>query len=264
MNDPVVAMSASPEIRVLASPQEIFRAAAERFVQKATETVRTAGRFTVALSGGSTPKGLYSLLAEQYRSSLPWERMFFFWGDERHVPPDHPDSNYRMTNQAMLSKVPVPPENIFRVPTEMQDADSTAAQYEQTLKNFFRLKTGEFPRFDLILLGMGPDGHTASLFPATKALQEKTRLVVANWVEKFNTYRITLTLPVLNNAACAMFLIAGADKAAALHEVLEGDGPGEQFPAKLVKPTQGKLIWLIDRQAAASLSKDLERSPART
>ena len=256
-------MSTTPEIRVLPGPQEIFRAAAERFVRQANEAIRTSGRFTVALSGGSTPKGLYWLLATGFRSSLPWEKMFFFWGDERHVPPDHPDSNYRMTNDAMLSKVPVPPENIFRVPTETQDTDLAAAQYEQTLKKFFHLKEGEFPRFDLILLGMGPDGHTASLFPNTKALQEKTRLVLANWIEKFKTYRLTLTLPVLNNAACTMFLVAGADKAAALHEVLEGNAPGAQFPAKLIKPVQGKLIWLIDRQAAASLSKSIEQSTAR-
>ena len=257
-------MTSSPEIRILASPQEIFRAAAKLFSEAVAESVRSNGRFTVALSGGSTPKGLYSLLAEEFRASLPWQKMFFFWGDERHVPPNHPDSNYRMTNEAMLSRVPVPAENIFRVPAEIPDANSVATQYEQTIKQFFHLKSGEFPRFDLVLLGLGPDGHTASLFPGTNALQEKNRLVVANWLEKFNSYRITLTLPVLNHAAQTVFLVAGADKAAALHEVLEGNAPGEQFPAKLVAPTDGKLIWLIDRQAAASLSTNMEQRASGT
>lgn len=257
-------MASSPEIRVLASPQEIFRAAAEGFAQAAAESVRSSGRFTVALSGGSTPKGLYSLLAEQFHASLPWQKIFFFWGDERHVPPDHPDSNFRMVNEAMLSKVPVSQENVFRVPAENPDANSVAAQYELAIKQFFRLNPGEFPRFDLVLLGLGPDGHCASLFPGTTALQEKTRIFVENWVEKFNTYRLTLTLPALNHAARTMFLVADADKVAALKEVLEGSAPGEQFPAKLVKPTQGTLTWLVDRQAAAGLSAGSEQRATGT
>ena len=164
-------------------------AAAEEFVNQATGTVRANGRFTVALSGGSTPRSLFSLLATTFRDQLPWDKMFFFWGDERHVPPDHPESNYRMAYEALLSKVPVPAENVFRVPAEIPDANQAAADYEQTLRKFFQLSPGAFPRFDLILLGMGPDGHTASLFPGTSALQEKSRLVVANWVEKFKAYR---------------------------------------------------------------------------
>jgi len=250
----------SPEIRLLPSAEELFHAAAEQFVQQATEAVSRSGRFTVALSGGSTPRGLYSVLAGELRSSIPWKQTYFFWGDERHVPPDHPESNFRMANEVMLSKVPVSANNIFRVPAEGKDASEVAAQYEQTMRSFFQLQTGEFPRFDLILLGLGPDGHTASLFPGTNALRETFRLVVANWIPKFQTHRITVTLPVLNRAACIVFLVAGADKANALHEVLESDAPGEQFPAKLVKPAQGKLLWLVDREAASGLSKSLEQS----
>jgi len=180
--------------------------------------------------------------------------MFFFWVDERHVPPDDPDSNYRMAKEALLSKVPIPPGNIFPIPAESQDAVAAADAYEQTVRKFFALPPGEFPRFDLILLGMGPDGHTASLFPETAALQEKSRLVVANWVEKLKTSRITLTLPVLNAARCVAFLVSGADKAAVLHEVLEGSAPAEKYPSKLVQPTNGKLIWFLDRAAASQLS----------
>lgn len=256
--------SKSPEIRVLANVQEIFHVAAEQFVQQAHQAVSRCGRFAVALSGGSTPKGLYALLASDFRSSVPWKQTFFFWGDERHVPPDHADSNYRMAHEAMLSKVPVPAENIFRVLAEEKDASVAAAKYEQTLRNFFHLQPGEFPSFDLIHLGMGPDGHTASLFPSTSALKEKSRLAVANWVEKFKTYRITVTFPVLNNGQCISFMVAGPDKATPLHEVLEGDAPGDQFPAKLVKPTSGKLIWFVDRAAAAGLAKSVEPTTAKT
>jgi 6-phosphogluconolactonase len=160
-----------------------------------------------------------------------------------------------MANEALLSRVPVPAENVFRVPAENPDANQAAADYEQTIRKFFQLSSGALPRFDLILLGMGPDGHTASLFPKTIALQEKSRLVVANWVDKFNSHRITFTLPVLNNAAVATFLVGGADKAETVREVLEGTQPGELFPAKMVHPTNGRLVWMVDQAAAAVLSK---------
>ena len=200
------------------------------------------GRFTIALSGGSTPKNLYTLIAANASASLPWSQVFFFFGDERHVPPTDEESNYRMANETLLSKVPVPPNNVFRIPTENPDASAVAEAYEKTLQKFFTLQPGEFPRFDLILLGMGPDGHCASLFPETEALQEKSRLVVANWVEKLHTNRITLTLPVLNAARRVAFLVSGSDKAAVLHEVLESNAPGEKYPSKLVRPSDGKLI----------------------
>lgn len=247
-------MSSSVEIRTLTTPQELFAAAAEEVVRAANEAVAQRGRFSIALAGGSTPKSLYNLLATNARTALPWDRMFFFWGDERHVPPTDPDSNYRMADEAMLSKIPVTAGNVCRIKAENPDAASVAEDYEQTLRKFFQTEPGQFPSFDLILLGMGPDGHTASLFPGTAALQEKSRLVVANWVEKLKASRITLTLPVLNAARCVMFLVSGTDKASVLRAVLEEDVPGEQYPSKLVRPRQGKLIWLIDRAAASLLS----------
>lgn len=223
-------------------------------MRAANDAVAERGRFTIALSGGSTPKNLFNLLATNARTVLPWDRMFFFFGDERHVPPTDPESNYHMADESLLSKVPVPPGNVFRIPAENPDAAAAAAAYEKTLEKFFALQPGQFPVFDLILLGMGPDGHTASLFPGTAGLQEKSRLVIANWVEKFKTSRITLTLPVLNAARCVTFLVSGTDKAPALHAVLDSDAPGEQYPSKLVRPTDGKLIWLVDRAAASELS----------
>jgi len=247
-------VSASIDLRRLTTPQDLFEAAGEEFIRVATEAIAKRGRFTVALSGGSTPRNLYTLIAANASTTLPWAQMFFFWGDERHVPPNDPQSNYRMAYEALLSKVPIPAANIFRVPTENPDASVVAAAYQQTLQKFFDVRTGEFPRFDLILLGLGPDGHTASLFPETDALQEKSRLVVSNWVEKFKTSRITFTLPVLNAARCVAFLVSGTDKAAVLHEVLEGSAPAEKYPSKLVRPTDGKLIWFVDRAAASELS----------
>jgi len=247
-------LSSAVEIRTLTTPQELFAAAAEEVVRAAEGAVAERGRFSIALSGGSTPKNLFNLLATNARTALPWDRMFFFWGDERHVPPTDPESNYRMADEALLSKVPVPAGNVFRIPAENSDAAAAAEAYEKTLQKFFALAPGQFPVFDLILLGMGPDGHTASLFPNTAGLQEKSRLVIANWVEKFKTNRITLTLPVLNAARCVTFLVSGTDKAPALHAVLETDAPGEQYPSKLVRPTDGKLIWLIDRAAASELT----------
>src|ERR1700736_3218371 len=240
-----------PEIHISKTAQELFAAAATEFAAQASSAVRANGRFVVALSGGSTPKSLYNLLAT--KPAIPWDKICFFWGDERHVPPDHPDSNYRMAHEALLSKVPVRPENIFRIRGEEKDAEAVALQYEQTLKDFFHLSPGEFPCFDLVLLGLGPDGHTASLFPGTAALNERHRLVVANWVAKFSAYRITLTFPVLNEAACVIFLASGADKAPIFHEVLENRNA--HLPSQKVQPTRGKLLWLVDRAAASALSR---------
>lgn len=248
------ALSSPAEIRILTAPQELFAAAAEEVVRAANQAVASRERFTIALSGGSTPKGLFNLLATNAKSTLPWDRIFFFWGDERHVPPTSSDSNYRMAHEAMLRKAPVPPENVFRIPAENPDARAAAEAYGQTLQKFFGIAAGQFPRFDLILLGLGPDGHTASLFPNTAALQENSKLVVANWVEKFKTYRITFTLPVLNAAHSVAFLVSGTDKADAVHAVFESDAAGDQFPAKLVHPDNGQLIWFMDRAAASGLS----------
>ena len=247
-------MSSSVEIRTLTAPQELFDAAAELVIRATNEAVSKRGRFTIALSGGSTPKSLFNLLASNARTTLPWDRMFFFWGDERHVPPTDPESNYRMAEEAMLGKIPVAAGNVFRIAAENPDAAAAAEAYEQTLRKFFGLAPGQIPIFDLILLGMGPDGHTASLFPGTAAVHERSRLVVSNWVEKFKTDRLTLTLPVLNAARQVAFLVSGTDKAAVLHTVLEENVPPEQYPAKLIQPVDGKLLWLVDRAAASALS----------
>lgn len=248
-------MAQTNNLRIVADAASLFHAAAQDFANQVESTLKSSDRFTVALSGGSTPKGLFSLLASSYRERLPWGRIFFFWGDERHVPPDSSESNYRMANEALLSKVPIPPANIFRVPAENSDANRAAAEYEETLRNFFHPASGVFPQFDLILLGMGPDGHCASLFPGTAALQEKSKLVVANWVDKFKTFRITFTAPLINQARVVEFLVAGADKSASLYEVLEGSGSTDQFPSKMIHPVNGQLIWLVDKAAAASLSR---------
>jgi 6-phosphogluconolactonase len=240
-------MTQQPEIRVLNSAAEMFQSAADELARLAHAAVTTCGKFAVALSGGSTPKTLYSLLAT--RSDIPWTQTYFFFGDERHVPPDHPDSNYRMAYAAMLSHAPQ--ENVFRVHTEQPDANAAALAYEETLRSFFHLKPGEFPRFDLTLLGLGPDGHTASLFPGSAALQETQRLVVANWVQQFSSYRITFTYPVLNRSACVLFMASGKEKAHALHQILEGS---DDLPAKHVRPIDGTVIWMIDRNAGSDLS----------
>jgi len=247
-------VSSNFEIRILTTPQELFEVAAEEVVRAATEAVAQRGQFTIALSGGSTPKNLFNLLATNARSVFPWDRTYFFWSDERHVPPTDPESNYRMAEEIMLSKIPVNAGNVFRIAAENPDAAAVAEAYEQTLRKFFQLQPGQVPVFDLILLGMGPDGHTASLFPNTAGLQEKTRLVIANWVDKLKANRLTMTLPVLNSAREMSFLASGTDKAQVLRTVLEEDAPPEQYPAKLVRPSNGRLIWFVDRAAASQLT----------
>ena len=241
------------EIRISDDAKQLFRDAATEFARIANEAVAQRGRFTLALSGGSTPRALYSLLASDFRSKIPWAQTLFFWGDERHVGPDDPESNYRMAYESLLSKVPVPPQNIYRVAGENPDASAAAEAYEQTLRQVFTLAPGEFPRFDLILLGMGPDGHAASLFPGSLGLSETKKLVIANWVEKLKTDRITFTFPVLNNAACVIFLAAGSDKAVMLKDVLEGHSQ-PPYPSQQINPS-GRLLWMIDRAAAADLQK---------
>ncbi len=244
------------EIRILGGAEAICKAAAAELLSAAAEAVQSKGAFAIALAGGSTPKALYSLLATgpSIRAQMPWAKLYFFFSDERHVPPDSAESNFRMAQEAMLSKIPLTPQQVARIKGEYADAAQAAQEYEQTLRDFFRLAVGEFPRFDLVLLGMGPDGHTASLFPGTKALREEKRLVVSNWVGKFCTDRITLTAPVFNNAACVLFMAHGEDKAPALKAVLEGPYEPEQLPAQLIQPKNGKLLWFVDTAAARLLS----------
>ncbi len=237
-------------IEVLPTPANLFHSAAEEFVRIGRAAIAQRGRFTVALSGGSTPRSLYSLLAKDY-ANFSWSQTFIFFGDERHVPPDHPDSNYRMVNEALLSKAPIPVENVYRVKAEVSDAATAASDYEDKLRGFFKLGPGQFPHFDLILLGLGPDGHTASLFPDSEGLKEKSRLVIANWVEKFKTHRITFTFPVLNHATDVMFLASGSDKTGMVREILEATHT-PPFPAQQIQP-ESRLVWMLDQAAAAKL-----------
>jgi 6-phosphogluconolactonase len=241
------------DIRLCENAAVLAQQTADEFVRLAQESVAARGRFTVALAGGSTPKAAYALLVSAaYHDRVPWQQIDFFWGDERHVPPDHPDSNYSMAYEAMLSKVTVPAAHIHRVAAE-QDAQQAADEYEATLRTSFGLTAEALPRFDLILLGMGPDGHTASLFPGTAAVHESKRLVVAPWVEKFNTFRITLTPAVLCNAAHIVFAAGGADKAETLQQVFYGPYQPDLYPSQVVKPTHGELLWLVDKAAARLL-----------
>ena len=225
-------------IEIFADPKELARAAAEYFVAQSPETV--------ALSGGSTPKLLYQILADEFRDDLTWSKIHFFWSDERHVPPDHPDSNYRMANEALLSHVD---SNVHRIPSENPNAEEAAADYEQTL---IQVTDQPLPRLDLVLLGLGTDGHTASIFPGSEVLHDTKHLVAAPYVEKFKSHRITMTLPLLNNGSSVVFLVSGAEKAQIVKEVLEGEN---KYPAQAVKPTQGELIWMLDKEAATYLSR---------
>jgi len=247
------------EIKIASDRQEVCRIAADRVLDSAKRAVQSSGRCTIALSGGSTPKDLYALLAGEgrWRAEFPWKHTHFFWGDERHVPPDHDESNYRMVKEAMLSKAPVPASNVHRIKSENPDAAAAAKGYERELRSFFELRRGHVPRFDIVLLGLGPEGHTASLFPGTKALCERKRLVVSNWVGKFYTDRITLTAPVFNQAHEVVFVVCGDDKALALEGVLEGRHEPDQLPAQLIRPKKGKLLWLLDGAAAKLLGKKL-------
>jgi 6-phosphogluconolactonase len=246
------------EIRILPDAAAIARRAAQEFVQVAA-AVRAKGSFAVALSGGSTPKALYSLLVNDpaLRPQVPWDKIHLFFGDERHVPPDHPDSNFRMAMETMISKAPLKPEQVTRIKGEYPDAEQAALEYEKALRDYFKLKSGEYPRFDLLFAGMGNEGHTLSLFPGTKALHADGRLVVRNWIGKLFTERITLTALAAGNSAKIIFMVAGADKAPALKAVLEGPFEPEQLPAQLLQPKNGRLLWLVDVAAGSMLTSGI-------
>ncbi|HEX5439617.1 MAG TPA: 6-phosphogluconolactonase [Ktedonobacterales bacterium] len=215
---------------------------------------RPQEHFNIVLSGGSTPRAFHRVLVTPpYRERVDWESMQYFWGDERFVPPDDPESNYRMARETLLTEAPVTTDQVHRVPTERGDPTMVAELYEADIRREMNILPGQLPRFDLILLGMGPDGHCASLFPHTEALRVRDRLVVANFVPKLNANRITFTVPVINNAAAVVFLVAGADKADALAAVLEGPHDPETYPSQLIAPEDGALHWLVDRAAAAKL-----------
>jgi 6-phosphogluconolactonase len=238
----------APEVRVLDGPAALAGAAAEEWRARALAATAESGRFAVALAGGSTPRALYALLADPgapYREALPWASTHVFFGDERAVPPTHPESNHAMAHDALLARVPIPAANVHRIRGE-EDPEAAARAYEGELRAFF----GPSPHFDLVLLGMGADGHTASLFPGSPALDETSRLVVAPLVPALGVRRITLTLHALDAAARVVFLVSGASKGAALARVLSGGCGPEALPAARVRPRGGAVLWLVDRAAA--------------
>ncbi len=243
--------SASHNLFVFDTPEDLAKAAAERFVTYCAEAIQDHEKCSVALAGGSTPRRVYELLAtDPYRTQIDWSRIHLFFGDERCVPPDHPGSNYRMVYQSLLSKLPVHQENVHRIRGEI-DPDQSAQVYEDSLKAFF---SGlPWPRFDLALLGVGADGHTASLFPNSAALKEASRWVIKTKQNESGQNRITLTLPVFNHAAHVMFLVTGKEKAARLRDVLQGASTDRQTPAAMIRPVGGTLEWFADAQAAALL-----------
>ncbi len=242
--------SQSGEMRVYADAEAVASAGAELFVTTCRAAIAARGRFRIALSGGSTPRRTYELLASpQFRSQIDWPRVDFFWGDERYVPPDHADNNYRMVREALLRHVSVADEQVHRVHTELGSASAAAGAYEDAIRRCFG--TCGIPRFDLIYLGLGTNGHTASLFPHSPALHETDRLVLADFVAEVNMWRITMTAPLLNAGDAVAFLVAGRDKAQVLREVVSGSRDVERLPAQLIRPDNGELFWIVDRAAAA-------------
>jgi 6-phosphogluconolactonase len=248
------------DVWIKKNSDEVSLAAAEEFLRLAMEGVERKGIFTVALSGGSTPRGLYSLLGSEaysFKDQVPWDKIHFFWGDERYVPQDHPDSNFRMVQETLLSKVPVIHDNVHPVNTGTPDAEMAARDYEKILRKFFELKHEDVPQFDLILLGMGQDGHTASIFPETDAVKENNMIVISVSDDSVKIPRITVTPPVINNALNIIFLVTGREKSLVLQKILRGNFRPEKYPAQLTRYSKGILKWLIDTEAAAHLKNDL-------
>jgi 6-phosphogluconolactonase len=248
-------MVVPPTVRIVTDATALAAEAAGLVIEQARAAVAARGRFTLALSGGATPRATYARLAElPERERMPWDRTWMFFGDERCVPADHPESNYRMANETLLSRVPVPAAQVFRMRGELEDPEAAATEYARTLAEVFGTRRGELPRFDLILLGFGVDGHTASLFPGSPALKEVFRPVAAvHAAAAAIPQRLTLTYPVLNAAACVVFLGSGAEKAKVVKAML---GERAALPAAMVEPTNGIVLWLLDRGAAALLSPD--------
>jgi 6-phosphogluconolactonase len=241
------------EVKVFDLPEDLFLNSAEKIVSIAKEAIQKSGKFSLALSGGQTPKSVYAVLASpDFKNKIDWKKVHVFWGDERPVVCTHPDSNYRMAKESLLDGVGIPPGNIHRIGSE-EDPMLAAQQYEDELRDFFDIGEGAFPAFDLILLGMGDDGHTASLFPESEALVIKDRLVVDNYVKKLNTHRITFTFPVINNAHNVLFLVSGSTKSKMIKRVLENTDAENILPSQNVDPKNGSLFWFLDKAAASDL-----------
>lgn len=253
-----LAVDPNRELLVCPDPEAVAREGARRFVLHAAAAIQQRGRFAVALSGGSTPKRMYEVLAQEHRDQVDWDLVHFFWGDERFVPSTNAASNYHMTEVALLNALELQNGNIHRVRTELEGAEAAAAAYEREIISFFSL-AGELPRFDLILLGLGTNGHTASLFPYSKSLHENSRLVVAEYIDEVKQSRITLTAPVINAARDILFLATGAEKASVVKEILFGPIDTERLPAQLIHPASSTATWLLDRTGASQLPKDSYR-----
>lgn len=244
-------------IKIFTDLEELNNFAAEKFVEIATQAIEKRGSFTVALAGGSTPKSLYQLLAsENFKDKIDWKKVHFFFGDERNVLPENDESNFKMANKSLFQPLKIAETNIFRWQTKLENAETIATDYAEKIKKFFQLKENDLLKFDLILLGIGADGHTASLFPFTEALQKTDKIAVANYVEKLKTTRLTLTFPTINNARNIIFLVAGAEKAETLQAVLEGEFSPEKLPSQNVQPKDGNLFWLLDKNVAKLLSNN--------
>ena len=248
------------KIQIYPALDELIQAAADQFISTASTAIRDRGGFSVVLSGGSTPLPLYNYLADNPADHIAWDKIHFFWGDERAVPPDHPDSNYRQVNQSLLKRRPIPLENIHRIQAELPPVEA-ARKYQEEILAWFQKSP---PRFDLILLGMGNDGHTASLFPKTElVLKDRSNpesLVAANWVPQLDTWRITFTQDLINAARNILFIVSGKNKKSSLKQVIEGPYNPEVYPSQLIDPKQGNLSWYIDQEAAMELSnKDPEQ-----
>ncbi len=250
------------QVKIYPTPAAVAAAAADHFLQSAVETVTARGVFSVALSGGSTPALLFEILsASPYLEKIPWDHIAVFWGDERAVPPAHRESNYRAARELLLDRVPIPKKNVFRIHAEL-DPRLAAARYEDTLRDFLGIEAGDPQEvnsgvgLDLVYLGMGGDGHTASLFPHTPALQETSRWVVGNYVEQLETWRITMTAPFINAARQIVFLVTGEGKKTRLKEVLAGTRDPQALPSQLIKPQEGALVWLVDAAAAAAMDEE--------
>ena len=245
-------------ILVSRSSDQAYTDAAEFILRSAEQAIANRGTFTIALSGGSTPKRLYELLASpSWRDRIPWSKIDFFWGDERYVPPTDSSSNYRMTNEAMLEKVNVPAGRIHRVPTELEPPETAAESYENEIKRVLPTSGSAVPEFDLVLLGLGTNGHVASLFPFQPALHEKSKLVISEYIEEVKMTRISLTFPVINSAKDILFLSLGPDKASVIQEVLTGKPDPERLPAQYVQAEHGKATWLLDPPAAVGLPEEM-------
>lgn len=239
------------QLKIFPTQFDLFLEATKSIVTTLRNGIRAMGSVSLVLSGGATPRGVYDLLAtEGFSSQIEWAKVHIFWGDERCVPPHAPDSNYRMANDVLIRKISIPMTNVHRIPAERPPQEA-AQMYQHEIKSLFQLREKELPRFTVVLLGLGTDGHTASLFPNTSALQERTKFVTEVFVESLKAPRITMTLPVINNAQNIIILVSGKGKAGILSAVIDVDVP--QFPVNMIDPTSGSLSWMVDRDAASKI-----------